>query len=410
VIWFNVAWSGLLTLALTWLGRPLLDHVFQHVRFDPYLRVGTVWAALTAVAAVPLAVLQAQQRPAVYRLITGIGSLAGTAIAIALVVLWSWGALGSITGQAIGSAFTVLLLGAVVRRDVALQFSFDVLKRCLLFSLPLAVYAIGGWCMDQSNRLIIERYLTLQDLGLYGVAFQISQMIALVLTAIGTALVPLFYEQMKHANGARMLARFGLLYLAATITLVLAVTGFAHDIISVLTGAGYQSAWLLVAPLAVTQSLNAVWHLTMAPLLLRQRTGVLAVAMVSSAAASVGLSFWLVPRFGVAGAAFAPLGANLLLNALVFRVSIREFPVPYWFGGMARMIALGAAMGFVIHTYSESINWVTIAGRALLVVAYPAILVAMRIVPVGDIRRLWEALKPGAEKHYDEVTQFGGDA
>lgn len=384
---FYLLWSLLIVTALNVAGGPLLDRVFETVRFDPYLRLGTWLALFNSLSALPLALLQAQERPVLYRTLTFIGfvlTLGGMLVS----VLWVRpDALGALAGQTLGAGLATIPYFLAMRRYLGRRLAPDVLGPCLLFSLPLAVYAVGGWLVDSSNRVFIERFLSVADLGRFNAASQLALGLGFALNAVGLAYSPLFYETARTESGRSQLARFGLLYLAVTVGLALALAVFAREALEILTDSRYHSAYRVIPVLAATQCLTCVWHMIANPLFLKRKTTVLAGAMLASAALSLGLNLQLVPVLGLMGAALAPLGAGLFLNAVVAVVSLRVYPVPYDFRRGA-LVLLAAAVIFAAARFVPPEPAVlSVALRALILGLYPLLFIPLGLVDRTGLRQ-----------------------
>jgi O-antigen/teichoic acid export membrane protein len=231
--------------------------------------------------------------------------------------------------------------------------------------------------------------VSLGQLGLFNVGTQFAMVLGLVLGGVGLAFTPLFYETIRLENGPHMLARFGLLYISCALGLGLVVSVFSRDAIRLLTQPEFYDAYRVVPILTATQALTAFWHLAVNPLMFKQRTGLLAGLVAVAAAISFGLNLWLVPDFGIIGAALSAMAANVVLNVMVFAVSIRVYRVPYNYGQMALIVtgAIGVylAAGFVP---ARDVS-VSIAAKAFILALYPALLFRLGVLDKTSLSRIW---------------------
>ncbi len=379
---FTLAWASLLVVLLNILGPALLNHIYREVRFEPYLRVGTWIALCNTIGILPLAMLQMQQRPGMHRLFAMSTFALNAGFTLFFVIYLRMGAYGALLGQLIGAGAAAGAYLVLIRRHIELKIVRNMLKLCLAFSLPLLVCALGGWAMDTSNRIFIERLISLDQLGLFNLASQFSMILTYLLSGVGLAFAPLFYETVKMPGGKAVLARFGVLYIAAAAGFTLAVAVFSGPAIRLLTQPRFHDSARIVPILALTQALTAFWQLIVYPVMLKERTSWLMILVLISAAISIGLNFWLVPVFGVIGAALASLGGNLVLNAIVFLLSRRVYPVPYDYRRMG--IALIVALALYLPASASP----SIPLRLVLVAVYPVLLLAFGVVSREQIRRL----------------------
>ena len=388
LILFSGAWALGVVILLNAVGPVLLDNVFKEVRFQPYIRIGTWIALLNSLTVLPLTLLQIQQRPLLHRTFALMSFSLNTGFTILFVVVFRMGAYGALVGQLVGGALAATPYMAFVRRHMNAVISPAVLKMCLAFSMPLLVYAIGGWFVDSSNRFFIERFMSLRDLGLFNVGNQIAMILGYMLNAAGLAFTPLFYETARLSEGPRILARFAGIYIAATLGLALVVAVFSRDAIRLLTQSQFHEAYAVVPILVLTQALTSFWHLIVSPLMLKNKTVRVMFSMLVCAAASIVFNFLLVPRYGIHGAAASSLLANLLLNAIVFFSSIRAYPVPYDYRRLGLTVLSAAVVYFVATRIPGETTFASVVGRSGIVALYPLLLIVLSIIDKTEVQRL----------------------
>jgi O-antigen/teichoic acid export membrane protein len=388
---FTAAWALLIVLLLNLVGGTLLDHIYRNVRFEPYLRIGTWIAFLLALNTLPLTVVQMQQRPMLHRAFSLAGFFATAVFMLVLVVEFRMGATGGLVAQAAGAAVTAIPSLFFMRRHMNLTITTKILKTCLLFSLPLVLYGVSGWVMDTSNRVFIERYVGLGQLGLFNIGSQFAMILGFVLGAIGLALTPLFYETARLDHAPELLARFGLLYIACTLGLGLIVSVFSREAIQLFTQPAFHDAYEVVPVLTATQALTGVWQLIAPPVMLKQKTGTLAVIVTVVACLSFGLNMWLIPAYGIMGAALSPFIANVLLNLMVFVVSIRLYPVPYNYRRLGLVLLSAIGVYFAADWVATNHLVMSLVTKTLIIGIYPGLLLWFGILDRSNLIGLLRA-------------------
>ena len=187
LVLFSLGWSLAVVLGLNLVGGHLLDNIYRGVRFQPYLRLATWIAFVNGLTILPLCLLQMQQRPLMHRILSLAGFLLNTAFVLIFVVGMRLGAFGGVVGQLAGGAAASVPFLLLLRRHMRAVIRMPILKMCLAFCLPLALYAAGGWVMDMSNRIFIERFVNLSELGLFNVGNQFSMILGFIVGATGLA-------------------------------------------------------------------------------------------------------------------------------------------------------------------------------------------------------------------------------
>jgi len=380
IVLATAVWALAVVLLLNIAGNTLLNGLYTSVRFEPYLRIGTWIAFITTLNSLPLTVLQMQQRPMLYRVFSITGFTANVIFMLLFVVILRMGATGGLLAQAFGAAVMAMPSLFFLRRHMNFAISGETLKACLLFSIPLLLYGVAGWVMDTSNRIFIERHAGLNELGLFNIGSQFAMILGFVLGATGIALTPLFYETIRLANAAEVMARFAVRYIACTFGLGLIVSVFSREAIQLFTQPAFHNAYQVVPILTATQTLTAVWHLVVFPVMLRRRTGALAGIMGLIACLSFGLNSLLVPRYGIVGAALSPFLANLALNLVVFVFSSRLYHVPYNYGRIGLVLLCAACVYTATNWVVTNDLMTAIISKTIIVGLYPAVLMWLGIL------------------------------
>jgi O-antigen/teichoic acid export membrane protein len=220
-------------------------------------------------------------------------------------------------------ALLVIGFGVRVGWLSGLELGFDPREAAACLAYGSSLY-LQNLCIHLHERvdvfLLAALGVSARDIGLYAAAVSVVSPLRLVPGALGTALLPRLAgaPDAEAAEFTASVARQGTLGMIA-IALGLVPAGMIG--IPLLFGSDYADAvtpflWLLpgMAALALSRVLSryfAAVHRQRALLALR------AAALV----ANVGLNLWLIPRFGIVGAALASLvsyGAEALAVAALF--------------------------------------------------------------------------------------------
>ena len=98
---------------------------------------------------------------------------------------------------------------------------------------------------------------------------------------------------------------------------------------------------------------------------------------------NVGLNFWLVPRFGMVGAAVSTAVAYVVLFVGMTLYAQRVYPVRYQWRRVVTCVAAGAGL-----TVAARAAHLPLALSAVLVLAYPLVLGALGFYLPAERQRL----------------------
>ena len=114
-----------------------------------------------------------------------------------------------------------------------------------------------------------------------------------------------------------------------------------------------------------------------------RRTQLNWVVTGAGAAANVGLNFWLIPRWGMVGAAISTAAAYVVLFVGMTLYAQRVYPVPYQWRRVVTCVA--AAIGLTIAARAAQLP---LAPSFLLVLAYPLVLAGLGFYLPAERQRL----------------------
>ena len=305
-----LAYGLIVVLALaagSWLG-------IQEAHAEAFLLysiVGVVFSVRTET----LAVLRLSDRMSYALIASAIGGLARIVVLVA-VFRADGGLVGIIFAYLVGSvveAMGLLVAAGVSASDAGLKdllrsWSIRVPSELLRFHASMYGTAIIGTMNGHLDPLLVAQFTTASNVGLYRAARQIADMTRRPFRLLAGAVQPEFSRRWFAGDGAavrRTATRFTIVSLALAAIAFGMLAVFCEPIVRLVLGDEFSE----VAPIVVILILGSFLGSVSAPL------SVLAVAtgrawgslapVVAGLAAAVLAYVWLVPRFGVEGAAWA---------------------------------------------------------------------------------------------------------
>ncbi|MGH7580091.1 MAG: oligosaccharide flippase family protein [Gemmatimonadales bacterium] len=390
--------SACMALLLDRAGPTLAAALLPEVPFHPYLRLAVWTAFLGVLGLTPLVLLQAQERPAAYVAVTIWTALTTTAITVWLV-LRGGGAEGYLRGALIGAALAAVPYLALTFRQIRPVFRVRVLVPALAFSLPLVPHALAGWALEMSDRAILARLVSLHDVGVYSLGYQLGAAMGLLTAAFNAAWVPFLFGTLKDEGESAQpkLARLGTYYAIARCFAGLGWSLLVKHAITLIAGPEFREAHG-VTPWVVAGYVCSGLYLVPTNLLFwRQRTRVIPLVTLVAGSVNIGLNLWLVPRYGAIAAAWSTLAAYAVLLTLTWRSAERIHPFPYEYRRLGLMAGLALAL-FLVGQLPSPSPALEVAGRVLLWLAVPFGLVALGVFDRAELAvliRLVRGRRPG---------------
>lgn len=345
-LWLAIGASAVgLAVVLDRAGGWLFGQLLTTVPFDPYVRLAVWTACFQALTLLPLNLVQMHERPGLYISLTGFTNLLMVAWMVYEVVILRHGVYGYLRGSFLASAVSVLPYAVYALRHVELRIRPSVLRAALKYSLPLIPHGLAGWALGLSDRAILERYVSLSDLGLYSIGYQLGLGLNMVVAAFNYAWVPFMFRMLSEdgqAAGARIV-RLATYYALVICAAALGLALFAEEVLALLTPASYRGAAAITPLIVLGYFLNGLYIIPVNMLFWAEKTHLLPLITLTSGTVSIGLNLWLVPIYGVMAAAWATCIAYGVMLALVTVIAQRVYPLAYEYRRLALMclVALG---------------------------------------------------------------------
>jgi O-antigen/teichoic acid export membrane protein len=294
----------------------------------------------------PFHLLRMQKRSVEFSLLTLARSVSTLLLRLLLVMRYGLGVTGVVVADLVVTLAVLLVLLRWFAPLIRPLFSRRMLRESLAFGLPRVPHAFAQQVIAVGDRFILPWFRTTADIGVYsiGASFGLAQ--KLFLSAFEYAWAPFYYATSREPDGRRVFATVTTYAFAVLALMTAGLSAIAGDVLAVMADARYAGAAGVIAWTAVGVLLQGVYLLTSIGLNITKHTQYYPVSTMAAAGASVALNVFLIPRYGIIGAAWANASAYGLQAAIAFRFSQRFYPIDYEWGRLARVSA-AALLGYM---------------------------------------------------------------
>lgn len=213
----------------------------------------------------------------------------------------------------------------------------------LKYALPVLVGYLAYFVLNRFSTLLLQRHVSSEELGIFGLAQQLSMIVAMACTSFGAALQPMiFSSDAAHVNVS--LSKAGRLLLIMMTAVLAAVLLFADELIALVAPHGYAHGLGALSVLAIGNFTLAATLVSETALLYHHKIKTSVAISIASAAVAAGLGLWLVPTHHIAGGALAVVGGFVIRMLISQWAAWRLTGTSRWrqaLGGMALAIGIG---------------------------------------------------------------------
>src|SRR5205807_17456 len=145
-----------------------------------------------------LSLYQAQQRAQAYVAFEGTGFLLSIALGLTFVAGYRMGAYGQILGGFIAQGALAGVAIVVLCRDwFTTQLKWRHVGSALVFGLPLVPHLLSAWALTFVDRIMLEHFVPLGDVGFYNLGYNLGMGMLALVTSINQAYQPYYYGLMS---------------------------------------------------------------------------------------------------------------------------------------------------------------------------------------------------------------------
>ncbi|MFC1791599.1 lipopolysaccharide biosynthesis protein, partial [Gemmatimonadota bacterium] len=229
-----------------------------------YLMLAIVIGVLQSNLGAPMQRFVARQEPGKHSLFELLHFVTTTGLIIYFVVVERMGVAGVLLGQVVGGVAWNGVAAVIMTKPAGLRFRWEEISRAFRYGLPALPHLLFTWGITFVDRPILERYVSLAALGVYGIGYQLASVMPVLTNSILNAWIARFFRTADHDHGPAEYARTLTYLLSIVLAVALGLVVFAPEVVAVLTTDEYLESATILRLVA----LGLIFHGTYQALLL----------------------------------------------------------------------------------------------------------------------------------------------
>jgi O-antigen/teichoic acid export membrane protein len=355
VIWTAMAMLGINATLLFILVMLFSEHLsvllFGSSEFTRHLQLAFFVLAVTSAVDPVCILLRVTNRASIFVSLTVLNTAITAGAGVVFVIFMKRGLLGLYEAGAVAAllyVFSVIVVGIRLTRP---GFDCRHVWPMLCVGTPLIVPVLGWYVIEYGDRYLIERFVGLDEVGVYTVGYTFGAAILVVVNAFYGSWPGFFLPFMNKREEA--IAIFGKVFSYYTIGVGILCVGLflaANPVIRMMTAEPFHGADTVVGLIGLAYLLKGCYLILLPGLVFASKTRLQSMIELSGAALNIGVNLLLIPVFRKEGAALATVLAFVWMCAMGWRFAKSELPVIYeWrrLGIFAGLFTICAALSFV---------------------------------------------------------------
>ena len=283
--------------------------------------------------------------------------LSACAIIIFVVVLRE-GALGSIKGVFVGQVLFFILFYRSYAKNFIWRLNKQYVKDILALGLPIVLHTTASAVMVSIDRLILQKYVNLSDVGLYTVGYKFGIILSIVVVSVNKAWMPNYYELMNQPGPvkSREIKRSFCIWMTVIGSICILGSAWTENMIMLLTTEAYYSASVVVPMILLGYLFQGIYIFMSGPLFYFKKVLLIPILTGTAALINVGLNILLIPQIGIMGAALATTLSFAFLAVTTYLLSRKFFDPHYELFRLLLLILMVSMISLSNVVYD--LNWI----------------------------------------------------
>lgn len=303
-----------------------------------------------ALVAVPMADLRLSNKVWTFSLIKLGNVIINVALNFYFILGLHWGIEAILMANVIASGLTLIAGYLFTWSRVRWEWSAESMRTALAFGLPYVPAGIGYLVNETIDRFFLttmspetvaflygEGISALEVTGVYSACYKLSIFMTLIVQMFNMAWQPFYVKNFKNEGYKDMSVRIFELMNVAGMSIFLCVGLFAKEIVSLqipgtslfLIDDAYWWGLAIVPVLLVANWFKLWYYIFISGLVIREKTGKIPLVTVIGAGITLVLLTFLIPKFGMMGAAYTTLISFAVMAGIMYWFSQKEFRVDY---------------------------------------------------------------------------------
>jgi len=333
----NYASTGLFFYFFTYLGfativfifaTPISQYMFNARGYEFILKLAVIAIFINSIFNYFQNLLRYTLKSVHYSISNILFTLSTVCFTIYFVLIQKLGLEGVYFGQIIGGSIGLILSAYYNKKYISISFYPNALRIMLKFSLPLVSSGLALYAITFIDRIFIKQFLSLSELGIYGVAYRISSIPLIFIGFVTSSFVPLMYTKYKNTEIKAELEKIYRFTFFIGFVIITVISIFSLELFAIITTPEYESAYK-VAPFLLFSGFLMQFATMFLGLSLTGKTKIIAYIYIIGFVVSVISNIVLIPVFGIMGAGIASSIVAVIIFTLQFYFSQKAYNIHF---------------------------------------------------------------------------------
>lgn len=280
----------------------ILNFIFpKTIGYNDIFMLGIFTSFVSVFASIFINLIRVQEKAKLFMKVSLSLFVISLSVNILEVIIYERGAYGILEASLITSIISFFVYIFMVKEFFIFKVDFSMIIDPLKFSLPLIPHSLSGLIFMYSDRIILEKYVTLSAIGLYMFSDKIATVFKMLVNEFNNAFSPYFNQKSKESKALAIqeIQNISLIFIYTIAMLIVCVALFSVEIVYYLFDERYFDTWMMIPLLSSAYIFRSLYCFSSSGLFYEKKTGRVAMITIVAGFANIGLNLLLIPTYGI---------------------------------------------------------------------------------------------------------------
>ena len=346
--------------------------------------------ALDVMWSVPQLIFRAEEKSFIYIIFSLTNVIGSLILNILLVVHYEMGIYGVLLSNfIISSILFIITIPFVYNRINFSKASLVVWRTMMKFGLPFLPSGIFAMMMELADRYILKQMTDLYMVGIYGSGYKLGMLMMLIVMGFNMAWQPFYLKMGKQDENKPLYSRINTYVFTFLGFIWIILNLWVYDLVRIefggisLYGSQYWPSVSLVPWISLGYVFYGLYLLQLPGVFYQEKSLWIATSRAIGAISNIVLNIYMIPIYGVEGAAIATCLSFIIMFIIMFIINRRLFHISYEWGRIVRIIF---TMGIIFFLFDISSHDYT--NKIILTLLYPLALLLTGFLYKSEIQAI----------------------
>ena len=185
-----------------------------------------------------------------------------------------------------------------------------------MFSIPTLPAILAGWVDSSLGQVIIGKYISTADLGVYSVALQLASVFSFISIALNNVWGPYLYENYKKEGFLKEIKNLYMVIVLVLTMIAVTVSLLSKEIILLLSNSSYLDASQYFTLLCIPMCIYLLFPMATSGISISRDTKYIGISYVAGSIINIIFMLMFIPKIGVISVPLA-LGFSRITTYLI---------------------------------------------------------------------------------------------